>query len=74
VMLGRRGDEGKHPGGTPLLRIALDDGATIAKIDCHLSAFLNERFGDWLPTDGDRGTVGRRRFCVTRYSLHSMRS
>jgi hypothetical protein len=48
--------ESNDPTGTPLLHIALDGGATIAEIDCHLSAFLNECFGDRLPTDVDRGT------------------
>src|SRR6266511_2121589 len=47
-------EQGNHPSGTLLLHIALDDRATIAEGDGHLSAFLDERLGDGWPSDVNR--------------------
>jgi hypothetical protein len=50
VMHGGCVEQGDHSSRTLLLHIALDDRTTIAEVDGHLSAFLDERLGDGWPT------------------------
>src|SRR6266511_6419876 len=54
VMHGGCVEQGDHPSRTLLLHIALDDRTTIAEVDGHLSAFLDERLGDGWPTGEER--------------------
>jgi hypothetical protein len=47
--------EGPHPRRALLLDIALDQRAAITEVDRHLAPLRDERLGDRLPTDRDRG-------------------
>ena len=55
VMPSGHVEERAHPDRALLLYMAFHNGAAIAEIDRHLAAFLNQRGGDRLPPDRDRG-------------------